>query len=350
MRALFGDEYVPEKPRRYQHAVANAQEAHEAIRPAGDEFRSPDDVAREISRDELALYDLIWKRTLASQMEDARGQTVSLRLGATSSAGEDVEFSASGTVITFRGFLAAYEPGRDEPSDDDEERRLPQLAVGDEVTAVSIEPEGHSTAPPPRYTEPTLVKALEDRGIGRPSTYAAILATIVDRGYVFKKGTALVPTFLAFAVVNLLERHFRQLVDYDFTARMEGDLDRIAAGAEERVDWLTRFYFGGEDDPGLHDLATGHLDEIDARAVNSIPIAGSDVVVRVGRYGPYLERGEERASLPVDLAPDELTAARANELLAQPDGRVLGDRSGVRSRDRPPLGPLWAVCHRGSSG
>ncbi len=324
VRALFGDEYVPEKPRRYQHAVANAQEAHEAIRPAGDEFRSPDDVAREISRDELALYDLIWKRTLASQMEDARGQTVSLRLGATSSAGEDIEFSASGTVITFRGFLAAYEPGRDEPSDDDEERRLPQLAVGDEVTAVSIEPEGHSTAPPPRYTEPTLVKALEDRGIGRPSTYAAILATIVDRGYVFKKGTALVPTFLAFAVVNLLERHFRQLVDYDFTARMEGDLDRIAAGAEERVDWLTRFYFGGEDDPGLHDLATGHLDEIDARAVNSIPIAGSDVVVRVGRYGPYLERGDERASLPVDLAPDELTAARANELLAQPDGRVLG--------------------------
>jgi DNA topoisomerase-1 len=324
VRTLFGAEYVPEKPRRYQHAVANAQEAHEAIRPAGDMFRTPDDVAKEISRDELALYDLIWKRTLASQMEDARGQTVSLRLGTTSSSGEDVEFAASGTVITFRGFLAAYEPGRDEPSDDDEERRLPQLAVGDEVGAVSIEPEGHSTTPPPRYTEPTLVKALEDRGIGRPSTYAAILATIVDRGYVFKKGTALVPTFLAFAVVNLLERHFRQLVDYDFTARMEGDLDRIAAGTEERVDWLTRFYFGSDGDPGLHELATGHLDEIDARAVNSIPIAGSDVVVRVGRYGPYLERGEERASLPVDLAPDELTSERAEEILAQPDGRVLG--------------------------
>ncbi|HET7745352.1 MAG TPA: type I DNA topoisomerase [Gaiellaceae bacterium] len=324
VRALFGDEYVPEKPRRYQHAVANAQEAHEAIRPAGDTFRSPDELAKEVSRDELALYDLIWKRTLASQMEDARGQTVSLRLGARSSAGEDVEFSASGTVITFRGFLAAYEPGRDEPSDDDQERRLPQLAVGDEVTALAIEPEEHTTTPPPRYTEPTLVKALEDRGIGRPSTYAAILATIVDRGYVFKRGTALVPTFLAFSVVNLLERHFRQLVDYDFTARMEGDLDRIAAGAEERVDWLSRFYFGGGDDPGLHDLATEHLDEIDARAVNSIPIVGSDIVVRVGRYGPYLERGEERASLPVDLAPDELTAARADEILAQPDGRVLG--------------------------
>jgi DNA topoisomerase I len=322
--SLFGGEYVPEKPRRYQHAVANAQEAHEAIRPAGDTFRSPEDVAKEVSRDELALYDLIWKRTLASQMEDARGQTVSLRLGATSAADEDVEFSASGTVITFRGFLAAYEPGRDEPSDDDEERRLPQLAVGDQVAAVSIEPEGHSTTAPPRYTEPTLVKALEDRGIGRPSTYAAILATIVDRGYIFKKGTALVPTFLAFAVVNLLERHFRQLVDYDFTARMEGDLDRIAAGAEERVDWLGRFYFGDQGDPGLHELATGHLDEIDARAVNSIPIADSDVVVRVGRYGPYLERGDERASLPVDLAPDELTSVRAEEILAQPDGRVLG--------------------------
>ena len=324
VRELFGDDYVPDKPRRYQHAVANAQEAHEAIRPAGDVFRTPDELAREISRDELALYDLVWKRTLASQMEDARGQTVSLRLGATSSAGEDVEFSASGTVITFRGFLAAYEPGRDEPSEDEEERQLPQLAVGDEVTAVSIEPEGHATTPPPRYTEPTLVKALEDRGIGRPSTYASILATIVDRGYVFKKGTALVPTFLAFAVVNLLERHFQQLVDYDFTARMEGDLDRIASGAEERVDWLARFYFGSGADPGLHHLATEHLDEIDARAVNSIPIPRSDIVVRVGRYGPYLERGEERASLPADLAPDELTAERADEILSQPDGRELG--------------------------
>jgi DNA topoisomerase I len=324
VRQLFGDDFVPEKPRLYGRAVANAQEAHEAIRPAGDAFRTPDQVRGEIGRDEHALYDLIWKRTLASQMEDARGQTVSLRIAATSSAGEDVEFGASGTVITFRGFLAAYEPGRDEPSDDDEERRLPHLTVGQEVTALSLEPDGHSTTPPPRYTEPTLVRALEDRGIGRPSTYAAILGTILDRGYVFKKGTALVPTFLAFAVTGLLERHFEQLVDFDFTARMEDDLDRIAAGDEDRKAWLTRFYFGDDGDRGLHRLVTEDLDAIDARAVNSLPIPGTDAVVRVGRYGPYLERGEQRASLPADLAPDELTAEKAEELLAQPDVVPLG--------------------------
>jgi DNA topoisomerase I len=324
VRELFGNDYVPEKPRAYGRAVANAQEAHEAIRPAGDSFRTPDDLKGVLGREEHALYDLIWKRTLASQMEDARGQTVSLRVGATSTDGEDVEFGASGTVLTFRGFLAAYEPGRDEPSEDDEERRLPQLAVGEDVKLLTLEPEGHSTTPPPRYTEPTLVKALEDRGIGRPSTYAAILSTILDRGYVFKKGTALVPTFLAFAVVNLLERHFSQFVDFDFTARMENDLDRIAAGNEERVAWLTRFYFGEGGDPGLHHLVTDHLDDIDARAVNSIAIPRSEAVVRVGRYGPYLERGEARASLPADLAPDELTAERADELLAQPDSRPLG--------------------------
>ena len=324
VRELFGADYVPEKPRAYGRAVANAQEAHEAIRPAGDTFRTPDDLEGELSRDEHALYDLIWKRTLASQMEDARGQTVSLRIGAMSTDAENVEFAASGTVLTFRGFLAAYEPGRDEPSEEDEERRLPQLEVGQDVTALKLEPEGHSTSPPPRYTEPTLVKALEDRGIGRPSTYAAILSTILDRGYVFKKGTALVPTFLAFAVVNLLERHFQQLVDFDFTARMEDVLDRIASGDEERVAWLARFYFGDADGPGLHALATEHLDEIDARAVNSIAIPRSDAVVRVGRYGPYLELGDARASLPGDLAPDELTADKAAELLAQPDNRPLG--------------------------
>jgi len=323
VRALFGAEFVPEKPRRYGRAVANAQEAHEAVRPAGDEFRTPKEVQGELGRDEHALYDLIWKRTLASQMEDARGQTVSLRIAATSSAGEDAEFGASGTVITFRGFLAAYEPGRDEPADD-EERVLPHLAVGQGVSIVQLEPEGHATVPPARYTEPTLVKALEDRGIGRPSTYAAILSTIVDRGYVFKKGTALVPTFVAFAVVNLLERHFEQLVDFDFTARMENDLDRIAAGSEERVDWLRKFYFGDGGDPGLHHLVTDHLDEIDARAVNSIAIPGSEAVVRVGRYGPYLELGDQRASLPADIAPDELTTTKVSELLSQPDSRSLG--------------------------
>jgi DNA topoisomerase-1 len=323
-RQLFGDDFVPDKPRMYGRAVANAQEAHEAIRPAGDSFRTPDQVRGEVGRDEHALYELIWKRTLASQMEDARGQTVSLRIGATASGGEKVEFGASGTVITFRGFLAAYEPGRDEPGEDEEERRLPQLTDGQEVTALSLEPDGHSTTPPPRYTEPTLVKALEDRGIGRPSTYAAILSTIVDRGYVFKKGTALVPTFLAFAVTGLLEQHFEQLVDFDFTARMEDDLDRIAAGDEDRQAWLTRFYFGDDGDKGLHHLVTEDLDAIDARAVNSLPIPGTDAVVRVGRYGPYLERGEERASLPADLAPDELTAEMAEELLARPDAMPLG--------------------------
>ncbi|HSI96861.1 MAG TPA: type I DNA topoisomerase [Gaiellaceae bacterium] len=329
VRELFGDGHVPEKPRRYGRAVANAQEAHEAIRPAGDTFRRPDDVKTELSRDEHALYDLVWKRTLASQMEDARGQTVSLRIGATSRSGEDAEFAASGTVITFRGFLAAYEPGRDEPSEEDEERRLPELRPGQEVTAVSLEPDGHTTTPPPRYTEPTLVKALEDRGIGRPSTYAAILSTILDRGYVTKRGIALVPTFVAFAVVNLLERHFEQLVDFDFTARMEHDLDRIAAGDEERVEWLTRFYFGDGGDPGLRHLVTDHLDEIDARAVNSIEIPGSDAVVRVGRYGPYLERGEQRAGLPIDLAPDELTPEKVEELLSQPNGQSLGRDPGT---------------------
>jgi len=324
VRQLFGDEFVPDKPRQYGRAVANAQEAHEAIRPAGDAFRLPDELKAELSRDELALYDLVWKRTVASQMEDARGQTVSLRIAATSSADEQAEFGASGTVITFRGFLAAYEPGKDEPTDEDEERILPRLEEGEEVSLVTVEPDGHSTQPPARYTEPTLVRALEERGIGRPSTYAAILSTIVDRGYVFKKGTALVPTFVAFAVVNLLERHFEQLVDFDFTARMENDLDRIAAGEKERVEWLTRFYFGDGSDPGLHHLVTDHLDEIDARAVNSIEIPGSDAVVRVGRYGPYLERGEQRASLPDDLPPDELTPEKVEELLSQPDSRSLG--------------------------
>ena len=321
---LFGEDFVPARPRVYGRAVANAQEAHEAIRPAGDAFRTPKQLERELNRDELALYDLVWKRTLASQMEDARGQTVSLRIGATSANSEDVEFGASGTVITFRGFLAAYEPGKDEPTDDDEERVLPQLEVGQEVTLEGLEPDGHSTVPPARYTEPTLVRALEERGIGRPSTYAAILSTIVDRGYVFKRGTALVPTFVAFSVVNLLERHFEQLVDFDFTARMEHDLDRIAAGEQARNEWLERFYFGNDGDPGLHHLVTENLDAIDARAVNSIAIPGSEAVVRVGRYGPYLEHDERRASLPADLAPDELTPERVEELLSQPDNRPLG--------------------------
>ena len=313
--------------------MKNAQEAHEAIRPAGDTFRMPADVQRELSRDEHDLYELIWKRTVASQMEDARGQTASLRLGATASDGRDAEFGASGTVITFRGFLAAYEEGRDDESKNgDDERRLPQLEVGQAVDASSLEPDGHSTSPPARYTEASLVKALEERGIGRPSTYASIMGTILDRGYVFKKGTALVPTFLAFSVTQLLERHFERLVDYDFTKRMEDDLDLIAEGKEKRVDWLSRFYRGTKAEnglpaeEGLHALVTDHLEDIDARDVNSIEIPGAEgVVLRVGRYGPYLERGDERASVPDDMAPDELTAEKAEELLAKPSGdRVLG--------------------------
>jgi DNA topoisomerase-1 len=257
-------------------------------------------------------------------MADARGLTVSLRLGTTTPTGRDAEFSASGTVITFRGFLAAYEESRDDDVEKEEERPLPHLKPGDELKALQLEPEGHATTPPSRYTEASLVQALEERGIGRPSTYASIIGTILDRGYTFKRGTALVPSFLAFAVTGLLEQHFGRLVDYSFTAQMEDDLDRIASGEQERVDWLRHFYFGGDDgDEGLHALVSD-LSEIDARAVNSLPLGGG-IVLRVGRYGPYVERGEERASVPEDMAPDELTIEKAEELLSAPSGdRVLG--------------------------
>ena len=315
-RELYGTDAVPEKPRHYNRKVKNAQEAHEAIRPAGDRFRTPQDVKRELGGDEFALYDLVWKRTVASQMADATGETVSVRLGAATRDGRDAEFRTSGTVITFRGFLLAYEEGRDDvAADDEQERRLPPLEEGDAVESLSLEPEGHSTTPPARYTEASLVQALEERGIGRPSTYAAIMGTILDRGYVRKQGQALVPSFIAFAVTNLLEQHFGQLVDYEFTARLEDDLDRIASGSEERTAWLQRFYFGPEGGEGLKDLVTD-LGEIDARAINTIPI-GNGIELRVGRYGPYLERNGERQTIPDDIAPDELTVDRAEELLAQ---------------------------------
>ena len=325
-RELFGAAYVPDRPRTYDKKVKNAQEAHEAIRPAGERFRRPAEVARELDKDEAALYELVWQRTIASQMQDAKGQTVSVRIGATSSDGEDADFGTAGTVITFRGFLAAYEEGSDEDAAErEEEKRLPPLEEGQELAATALEPEGHATTPPPRYTEASLVKSLEERGIGRPSTYASIIGTILDRGYVFKKGTALVPSFTAFAVVRLLEDHFGRLVDYDFTARMEDDLDRIAAGDEERVSWLRRFYFGdGDPEEGLKHLVTD-LGEIDARAVNSIPIGDSGITLRIGRYGPYIERGDERASVPDDIAPDELTVEAAEQLLsAGSDERQLG--------------------------
>jgi DNA topoisomerase-1 len=316
-RELYGAETVPAEPRQYTRKVKNAQEAHEAIRPAGDRFRTPDAVRNELSADEFNVYDLIWKRTVASQMADARGQTVSVRITGQASDGRTAEFATAGTVITFRGFLLAYEEGRDEPAAEDEGRLLPKLAEGDALEATRLDPDGHSTSPPSRYTEATLVKALEERGIGRPSTYAAIMGTILDRGYVRKQGQALVPEFLAFAVVNLLEKHFSRLVDYEFTARLEDDLDEIASGEEKRDEWLRRFYFGADGDAGLKELVEGRLAEIDAREINTVELPGTDIVVRVGRYGPYLERGEDRQTLPPDIAPDELTPERAEELLAQ---------------------------------
>jgi len=324
---LYGASYVPDAPRTYASKVKNAQEAHEAIRPAGDSFRTPAQVAREhLSSDERRLYELIWQRTVASQMKDATGESVSVRVAGTSSAGERAEFGATGKVINFYGFLKAYvESTDDQTADrDDQERRLPPLAESDPLDVLRLAPAEHSTRPPARYTEASLVKELEDREIGRPSTYATIIGTILDRGYVFKKGTALVPSFLAFAVVTLLERHFGQLVDYEFTARMEDVLDEIARGEAERVPWLRRFYFGGDgdDDPGLKSLV-GDISDIDARDVSSFPLAGSDIVVRVGRYGPYLERDEQRVNVPEDIAPDELTVEKAEELFNQPNGDVL---------------------------
>ncbi|MBV9206500.1 MAG: type I DNA topoisomerase [Actinobacteria bacterium] len=322
---LYGSNYVPDAPRVYASKVKNAQEAHEAIRPAGDSFRTPAQVARDgLSPDERRLYELIWQRTVASQMKDATGESVSVRVAGTSSAGERAEFGATGKVIGFYGFLRAYVEGADDPDAelDDRERRLPALAERDPLDVLRLAPAEHSTRPPARYTEASLVKELEDREIGRPSTYATIIGTILDRGYVFKKGTALVPSFLAFAVVTLLERHFGQLVDYEFTARMEDVLDEIARGEAERVPWLRRFYFGADDDPGLKSLV-GDIGDIDAREVSSFPLAGSDIVVRVGRYGPYLERDGQRVNVPDDIAPDELTIERAEELFSQPNGDVL---------------------------
>ena len=327
--SLYGPEYVPAQPRTYNRKVKNAQEAHEAIRPAGETFRRPDEVGREVGADEAALYDLIWKRTVASQMADATGSTVSVRLVAETAEAtpRTTEWSSSGRTITFPGYMRAYVEGSDDPEGKLEDRQvvLPPLRQGQEVAAEKVEPSGHSTQPPARYTEASLVAKLEELGVGRPSTYASILDTIQYREYVWKKGSALVPTWTAFAVVNLMERHFPHLVDYSFTAKLEDDLDAIAAKEAERVPWLTEFYFGSSTgskngqagQPGLKELVSSRLSEIDPRAVNSIPV-GDGIVVRVGRYGPYLERDStgERASLPTDVAPDELTVERAQELLA----------------------------------
>jgi DNA topoisomerase-1 len=328
----YGSEFLPEKPRVYTSKVKSAQEAHEAIRPAGDEFKSPKSVAAQFgpSADEARLYDLIWKRTVASQMKDAKGESVKVVVAATPQGGVTSEFAASGTTILFPGFLRAYVEGSDDPEAalDDQERHLPAVATGDEVTATAIEPKGHETKPPARYTEASLVKRLEELEIGRPSTYASIISTIQDRGYVYKKGSALVPTFTAFAVVALMEQHFADLVDLAFTARMEDDLDQIANGDREAIPWLKSFYFGNGH-PGLKNLVSQNIEEIDAREINAIPIgvddAGQPVVARSGKFGPYVQRGEETASIPLDLPPDELTVEKAIEFLEAPNGdRILG--------------------------
>jgi len=341
---LYGSQYVPAQPRRYERKVKNAQEAHEAIRPAGEVFRTPGEVAAELESDEFRLYELIWQRTIASQMADARGTTMSVRITGTASSGEECTFSASGRTITFAGFLKAYVESVDSEAGgeaDNAERRLPHLTKDQAVTATDLTADGHSTSPPPRYTEASLIKTLEELGIGRPSTYAPTINTIQERGYVWKKGSALVPSWVAFSVVGLLEQHFGRLVDYDFTAAMEDELERIAAGDAHRTSWLSGFYFGGEagaDDAigrvgGLKKLVGAGVDNIDAREVNSIPLfddeAGRPIVVRVGRYGPYLERevdnAAQRANLPDDLPPDELTLEIAEKLFATPqEGRVLG--------------------------
>jgi DNA topoisomerase-1 len=335
----YGRQHLPDEPRHYAKKVKNAQEAHEAIRPAGDRFRSPEEVAREVNKAEADVYELIWKRTVASQMTDATGETVTVRLGASNAPGrswQDVVFSTSGTIVTHQGFRLAYVADRDEGDDaDEQERQLPPMAEGDALDVRGVEPRGHDTQPPPRYTEASLVKRLEELGVGRPSTYASTIKTIQDREYVWKKGTALVPSFKAFAVVNLLERHFPDLVDYSFTARMEDDLDEIAGGTEELVPWLADFYFGpadpnGERRGGLKESVEEQRDEIDAAEVNSIPIGldpeGVLIVAKPGRENsPYLVRGDDTASIPTSLAPDELTVEKALELLAMPKGgRELG--------------------------
>ena len=351
-RQLYGAEHVHPSPRQYTRKVKNAQEAHEAIRPAGDAFATPDAVRRELSGDEFRLYELIWQRTVASQMADARGTTLSLRIAGVSAGpggDRDVVFSASGRTITFAGFLKAYVETVDELAGgeaDDAESRLPQLREGQRLAALELTPDGHTTNPPARYTEASLIKSLEELGIGRPSTYSSIIKTIQDRGYVYKKGSALVPSWVAFAVTGLLEQHFGRLVDYDFTAAMEDELDAIASGQERRTDWLNNFYFGGEHGVpdsvaragGLKKLVGVNIEGIDAREVNSIKVFddahGRPVHVRVGRNGPYLERmvpgddGEptpQRANLNDSLTPDELTLELAEEMFATPQGgRSLG--------------------------
>ncbi|MDX6307990.1 MAG: topoisomerase [Nocardioidaceae bacterium] len=319
VRELFGASYLPEQPRTYRSKVKNAQEAHEAIRPAGEQFRTP--ARTGLSGDAFRLYELIWMRTVASQMKDAEGRSVSVRIGAAAATGEVCELSASGRVITFFGFLKAYVEGADDPDSDrdDAEARLPDLSEGDRLAAAELQAAGHETRPPARYTEATLVRELEEREIGRPSTYATIIGTILNRGYVYKKGSGLVPAWLAFSVVRLLEQHFARLVDYNFTAAMEDVLDEVAAGRKDSTTELAEFYFGSGNHEGLKSLVS-ELGDIDARELSTFRI-DDDLVVRVGRYGPYVESADgSRANIPDDLPPDELTPEVARQLLANPSG------------------------------
>ncbi len=342
VRELYGDEYLPESPRIYKSKSKSAQEAHEAIRPAGDRFRTPKSVAASLDKDQLRLYELIWKRTLASQMRDAKGVRTNVRIAAPTTDDGDAAFTTSGKVISFPGFLRAYVESSDDPRAEvaDQEKLLPRLVAGQRTIAEGVDATDHTTQPPPRYTEATLVKELEARGIGRPSTYATIIQTIQDRGYVWNKSQTLVPTFTAIAVVHLLENHLPDLVDYDFTARMEDELDAIASGQREPVPWLRDFYFGGSSEGGgrsimrmgLQGLLKETTEGIHPREASKILIGknadGEEIVVRIGRYGPYVQLGEEgaRATVPDELPPDELTTERAMTLVRQTEsgGRVVG--------------------------
>jgi DNA topoisomerase-1 len=322
---LFGQRFLPAAPRQYTRKVKNAQEAHEAIRPAGESFRTPKELEGELASAELRLYELIWKRTIASQMADAEGESVTLKLGATAKTGEAVEFSASGRTITFPGYLRAYVESSDDPdaSRDDQESPLPILSEGQVVPVEAIEPVGHTTSPPARYTEASLVKKLEELGIGRPSTYASIMGTLQAK-YVWKKGQALIPNWEAFAVVALMEKHFIDLVDLEFTKELEEDLDDIAGAEREKAHFLKEFYWGDKKRQGLKAQVTQNIEKIDAAEINSIHIGKDpddvEIVVKPGRYGPYLKRGEDTVSVPDSLPPDELTVSKALALLSAPKG------------------------------
>jgi len=341
-KEMFGEEYVASAPRIYQGKNKNAQEAHEAIRPAGEIFKKPSELSGELLGRTFDLYDLIWKRTVASQMQDAKVSTTTAKIAVFPLPnGDRAEFTASGTVVTFRGFMAAYEESQDEPRNEDEENeekesKLPNMEVGQKLSVLEINAKSHQTSPPPRYTEASLVKALEEDGIGRPSTYAAIISNIINKGYVTKRGQALVPEWIAFTVMRFLEDKVSRLVDYEFTARMEEDLDEIANGKIDRSAWLKEFYFGSDGNPGLNSVVE-NIGEIDAKALNSLDL-GDGITLRTGKFGPYLEiyiepnaegadeNGRRIINIPEGLAPDELTLAKAHELIEAPiiTDRILG--------------------------